>query len=187
MSRLIPALFLLVLCSFTGDKKGEKFFFVGDGKYVQTFELKFESPAGFSHISGVDNPDLARFYGEFEPGHVTPNFSKFNSRGIKKASLKIGPTKGSENLLDLISSGKKVHNDWALYLSKKKIHNLNLKYGTGIANVSLSDLSVYQLKIDNVNADVHVKCIASRPNKVVMDSLIIATHKGVVNLSLIHI
>lgn len=169
---------VLLFSAFTGDQEGRQEFYIGDGEYVEVLEFKFESPTGYSKLSAVDNPDLGKFYGKYDKKKLLAKFVKSNSRGTKNAHITILDREGSRGVNDALNSYSRVENDWELYLSNKKKHRIILKYGSGNANISLSDLSVEKLKVDNANASVVMGYESQQPNKIEMDSLLINLNKG---------
>ncbi len=178
MSRLLLFCAVLFLTAFVGINNNEREFFIGDGKYVKSLRFKFESPAGYSKISSVDNPDLARCYGKFDDKKLKVNFSKYNSRGAKSAQLEIVDIVSNEDVKDALNSYKHVQNEWEIYLSKQKLLHLDFKYGSGNSNINLSDLAVQTLRIENINASVVMDYEAQQHNTILMDTFLLKVNKG---------
>lgn len=175
----VALFFLVLICSaFSGDQDGRQEFYVGDGKYVEVLEFKFESPTGYSKLSAVDNPDLGKFYGKFDNTKLTANFKKHNSRGVKKAHLAIVDKHNNHDVNDALNSYSRVQNEWELYLAKKKKHKIELKYGSGNAHINLSELAIQKLSIDNSNASIVIDYEAEQPNVMEMDSMLLKVNKG---------
>lgn len=177
LQKRFSLLVFLILSSFLSLKaqtkaKDE----VRDDDVFEELDFKLFSAFGHCDIMPTQTDLISVIYGDYDEDRIGYKINKQSIRQTQKVELDIKGKKPS--VFSFLNSSTKAHSDWNIYLSKKKDLNLDLTFGHGDANISLSGLHLKKLLLTNSNADVSLDYRIGQANPRNMDSIILDVKTG---------
>ena len=177
--------FFVLSCAVLPDMAAQyrKQFHVEDQKNVQNITLSLKFNSGQYVIRPTQQPVLLDVYSSHNEGEFEHNFYKNYVNHTAFLKLVLTETK-SESLSRSISSNffgsekDYIEKFWKIFLNQQKPYDLNLFFGTGNAEIQLSDLAVNKLKIKTAGSDVKVGYLKDSYNRVNMDTFMIKVDVG---------
>ncbi len=163
----------------------KKQFSIDNNDEIQKVDLDFGVNSGDCSIKASETNELLTVYGNKDHDSYSHSFNKEMDGGICKINLMLEDDK-SAGLSRSISyrmfgsDDKEAANQWKLFLSPKKIYDLNLTYGIGNADINLTDLSLEKVKIKTGSADVKIQALDY--NNVAMDTFYVQVDMGSVKV-----
>ncbi|MBL7871955.1 MAG: hypothetical protein JNM78_10115 [Cyclobacteriaceae bacterium] len=145
-------------------------------------ELRLHAKTGNCFIRPSQNNDILNIYSNQEADEYAHSFSNElkGSTCLVNLSLEQDGNRGVSQKIsyNLFGSGERPSDKfWKVYLTETTTYSLDLDYGLGNANIDLSGLSIYKLKINTGSADVNIS-YSGQENKIDMDTFKVKVDMG---------
>jgi hypothetical protein len=172
------------LCSVVLFGQVKKQFSIEEKEKCEKVSLSIKAKTGNCFIRPSQNAELLNVYSNQNIQDYAHSLTNQVTNKICQISLALKQEtgKGVSEKISYQVMGNEVNNltdkFWKIYLTEDKPYQLDLSYGLGNANVDLSGLSIYRLKIKTGSADVNVGYAQQIENKVDMDTFYVKVDMG---------
>ena len=181
--RLIVFCFSLLFLTIQGNSQFKKQFFVEDSKDFSAVSINLKFNSGTCMLKSTQDAGVFSIYSL----HKIEDFEHIYKKDVREntcyVDLEMEDTH-REGLSQSISSSlfgnepDLMNKYWKIFLSEKKIYDLELEYGLGNANIDLSNLAIKNIKIHTGSADVDVGYFSDSYNKIDMDTFYVKVDLG---------
>ena len=165
----------------------KKFYSLKDEVTYDTVKLSLEASTGSCYFKHTAHSSPLNIYGNPDLDRINPSYHTDIRDNICFVDLKLEEYQTSsfdqglsfDSFFSAPKSSKKVVKDyWKVYLSDKKIYDLNLRYGIGEAYLDFSGSAVKKVKINTGNANVKVDYALEHENTIPMDTFFVKVDLG---------
>ncbi|MEL6556663.1 MAG: hypothetical protein AAFQ94_00670 [Bacteroidota bacterium] len=182
---LMTGIGLFTLTHANGQLK--KFYSLKDAVTYDTVKLSLEASTGACYFKNTSHSSPLNIYGNPDLDRINPSYHTQIKDRTCFVDLKLEEYQSSsfdqglsfDSFFSVPKSSKKVEKDsWKVYLSDKKIYDLNLQYGIGEAYLDFSGSAVKKVKINTGNANVKVDYAMEHENTIPMDTFFVKVDLG---------
>ncbi|MDH5366317.1 MAG: hypothetical protein OEW67_04975 [Cyclobacteriaceae bacterium] len=187
MWRIIVSVSAGIAISFFSSAQVKKQFFIEQSENFGKVEMKFVTKSGLCYVKPSQHDIPLSIYSNQDFDDYEHSFTKEIENEICYVDLSL-TDKSSDNLSRSISyqmfASNKSEKDkiWKVYLSQETTYRLNFNYGIGDAYIDLSGLSIENLKVYSVNADVNIDYMSTLGNQIDMDTFFVKVDLGSIDI-----
>ena len=175
MQKVFGALFFCFCTAHLNGQSKQHYRVEKEGEESEYIQFHFNSPSGNCFINATDDVDPVNVYGHNDRSKTQSFFYDRTINSEKHVFLdleEINQNSFSKSVsFGMLSDEDEDEENWKVYLSNTSEFGLDLKYGTGEADIDLSGLSVRKLNLNSGSADVVVGYHEGFSNGTVMDTM----------------
>ncbi|MCP4460950.1 MAG: hypothetical protein GY816_23460 [Cytophagales bacterium] len=179
---LMAGLFQLFNVSSFGQLK--KFYTLKEINNFDTVNFNLKAASGNTYIKNYEQSDYPLvIYGNPDLDKINPSFNTKFVENTCNASLELDSYNSvsfGDGFSFVVSKRSKEEKKdyWKILLNQEKVYRLNMKYGVGNTDIDLSDVKLYDLRLNSGSANVKVGYQDDKSNLISMDTFYIKVDFG---------